>query len=108
MDLRLPAVAQQLLLIERELRTLDLWSVEPPVPEALASVEPFCVDTLRFEQWLQWIFLPRMKAIVEADHPLPQASGICAMAELVYREARVVSLLEALRAFDALIEAPSR
>ena len=47
-------------------------------------------------------------AIVEADHPLPQASGICAMAELVYREARVVSLLEALRAFDALIEAPSR
>ena len=64
MDSRLPAVAQQLLLIERELRTLDMWSVEPPVPEALASVEPFCVDTLRFEQWLQWIFLPRMKAIV--------------------------------------------
>ncbi|MEZ3186575.1 YqcC family protein [Pseudomonas sp. LM13] len=108
MDPRLPAIAQQLLLIERELRTLDLWSAEPPSPEALASVEPFCVDTLRFEQWLQWIFLPRMKAIVEADHPLPQASGICAMAEVVYREGRVVSLLEALRAFDALIEAPSR
>ncbi|MCQ3971707.1 YqcC family protein, partial [Klebsiella pneumoniae] len=49
---RLPAIAQQLLLIERELRTLDLWSVEPPAPEDLASVEPFCVDTLRFEQWL--------------------------------------------------------
>lgn len=108
MDSRLPAVAQQLLLIERELRTLDMWSVEPPVPEALASVEPFCVDTLRFEQWLQWIFLPRMKAIVEADDPLPQVSGICTMAELVCREARVVSLLDALRAFDALIETPSR
>ncbi|WP_258876037.1 YqcC family protein, partial [Pseudomonas aeruginosa] len=30
-------------------------------PEALASPEPFCVDTLALEQWLQWIFLPRMK-----------------------------------------------
>ncbi|AWM60693.1 YqcC family protein [Stutzerimonas stutzeri] len=106
MDQRLPAVAQQLLLIERELRVLGLWGIEPPTPDALASVEPFCVDTLRFEQWLQWIFLPRMKAIVEADLPLPAASGICAMAEVVYREARVVGLLDALRDFDALIESP--
>ncbi|BFN25246.1 hypothetical protein PSCT_04323 [Pseudomonas sp. SCT] len=106
MDQRLPAVAQQLLLIERELRGLGLWSLESPAPEALASVEPFCVDTLRFEQWLQWIFLPRMKAIVEADLPLPAASGICAMAEVAYRETKVAGLLEALRDFDALIESP--
>jgi len=106
MDQRLPVVAQQLLLIERELRVLGLWRVEPPTAEALASVEPFCVDTLRFEEWLQWIFLPRMKAIVEADHPLPVVSGICAMAEMVYRDAQVGSLLEALRGFDDLIEAP--
>jgi uncharacterized protein YqcC (DUF446 family) len=104
MDQRLPAVAQQLLLIERELRVLDLWSVEPPAAEALNSCEPFCVDTLRFEQWLQWIFLPRMKAIVESDLPLPAVSGIHAMAEVAYREARAVGLLEALRDFDALIE----
>ncbi|MCQ4296674.1 YqcC family protein [Pseudomonas stutzeri] len=105
MDQRLPAVAQQLLLIERELRALGLWSAEPPPEEALVSVEPFCVDTLRFEQWLQWIFLPRMKAIVESDLPLPAASDICAMAEVAYREARAVSLLEALRDFDVLIKA---
>ena len=108
MDARASALAEHLLLIERELRVQGWWQEEAPSAEALASPEPFCVDTLAFEQWLQWILLPRMKAIVEADHPLPQASGICAMAELVYREARVVSLLEALRAFDALIEAPSR
>ena len=47
-----------------------------------------------------------MKAIVEADLPLPAASGICAMAEVVYREARVLGLLDALRDFDALIESP--
>ncbi|HBZ98732.1 MAG TPA: pseudouridine synthase, partial [Pseudomonas sp.] len=43
MDRRLPEIAQQLLLIERELRVLGLWSVDSPAPEALASVEPFCV-----------------------------------------------------------------
>jgi len=48
-----------------------------------------------------------MKVIVEAGQPLPAASGICAMAEVVYRESQVATLLEALRGFDALIEASS-
>ncbi|MGE4405661.1 YqcC family protein [Pseudomonas sp.] len=103
MDVRLPAVAQQLLLIERELRVLGLWATVPPTPEALASSEPFCVDTLPFEQWLQWIFLPRMKTIVEGGLPLPAVSGIHAMAEMVYRERQVAGLLEALLRFDELI-----
>jgi uncharacterized protein YqcC (DUF446 family) len=33
------------------------WDEVPPSIEALSSVEPFSVDTLDFEQWLQWIFL---------------------------------------------------
>ncbi|MBE7373764.1 YqcC family protein [Pseudomonas lopnurensis] len=103
MEARLPAVAQQLLLIERELRVLGLWAPVPPTPEALASSEPFCVDTLQFEQWLQWIFLPRMKTIIEGGLPLPAISGIHAMAEMVYRERQVAGLLAALRRFDELI-----
>ncbi|MEF0565218.1 YqcC family protein, partial [Pseudomonas aeruginosa] len=57
MDRRVYALADQLLLIERELRALGWWSESSPAPEALASPEPFCVDTLALEQWLQWIFL---------------------------------------------------
>ena len=49
MDDRVPALADQLLLIERELRVLGVWASSPPAPEALASQEPFCVDTLSFE-----------------------------------------------------------
>lgn len=74
MDRRVYALADQLLLIERELRALGWWSESRPAPEALASPEPFCVDTLALEQWLQWIFLPRMKLILESDSALPQAS----------------------------------
>lgn len=105
MDSRAPELAEQLLLIERELRALGAWEALPPDPQALASREPFCVDTLTFEQWLQWIFLPRMKAILETGAALPAASGILAMAEMVYRDTptQVAGLLAALKRFDLLI-----
>ncbi|WP_397449855.1 YqcC family protein [Pseudomonas sp. NA-150] len=105
MDSRFLQVADQLLLIERELRRLGWWSDSPPSEQALASHEPFCVDTLEFEQWLQWIFLPRMKAILEQDLPLPNASGILEMAEMVYatRQSEVLALQQLLAEFDRLI-----
>lgn len=105
MDPRCVEVADQLLLIERELRGLGWWADVPPSQEALASQAPFCVDTLAFEEWLQWIFLPRMKLILENDLELPHASGIRAMAEEAYRErlTEVGMLLDALGAFDRLI-----
>ena len=105
MDERVPELADQLLLIERELRKLGFWMSSPPDPVALASKEPFCVDTLAFDQWLQWIFLPRMKHILEQGEPLPTVSGVLAMAEMVYQNQhqRVAGLFEALGAFDELI-----
>ena len=105
MDPRLSALADQLLLVERELRLLGWWAVDSPSVEALASQQPFCVDTLPFEAWLQWIFLPRMKQLLESAGPLPSASGIREMAEMNYqgREAQVGALLTALGEFDRLI-----
>lgn len=109
MDSRVLAVADQLLLIERELRASGLWGSESPSLERLSSVEPFCVDTLALEEWLQWIFLPRMKLIIESGASLPAASGIREIAEVTYANEgeRVAALLAALGAFDRLIgEAP--
>lgn len=104
MDARLPQLADQLLLIERELRLLGWWEELPPAPEQLASQEPFCVDTLDFHQWLQWIFLVRMKGILEQGLPLPSASGILAMAEMAWQaRPETAALRQQLEAFDALI-----
>ena len=105
MDVRFPAIAEQLLLIERELRVQGWWDEVPPSTEALSSVEPFSVDTLDFHQWLQWIFLIRMKQILEQDLPLPNASGILEMAEMVYadRPQESLGLRTALKKFDQLI-----
>ncbi|KQQ50047.1 pseudouridine synthase [Pseudomonas sp. Leaf127] len=105
MDARMPALADHLLLIERELREWGRWDSTPPDAKALASQEPFCIDTLTFEQWLQWIFLPKMKVILEQDLPLPKASGIREMAEMVYveRPEQARNLLNLLERFDQLI-----
>lgn len=105
MDKRVPSIADHLLLIEQELRLRGWWEERAPSAQALASVEPFSVDTLSFEQWLQWIFLQRMKMILENDLPLPNASGILEMAEMVYvdRVQETTRLRQLLAEFDELI-----
>ncbi|MCQ3827928.1 YqcC family protein [Microbulbifer elongatus] len=78
-------IATLLLELEAELRALDLWEDTPPSAEALASTQPFCVDTLTFPQWLQFVFLTRMSHLVEFEQPLPQQCAIAPMAEEHFR-----------------------
>ena len=85
MDARISQVAEQLLLIEKELRSLNLWAETAPSDEALNSGVPFGVGVIEFEQWLQWVFLARMKTLIESGAPLPAVSGIAPMAEEYYR-----------------------
>ncbi|MCO7521231.1 MULTISPECIES: YqcC family protein [unclassified Pseudomonas] len=105
MEQRILDIADQLLLIEQELKVQGWWSEVAPSAEALASVEPFAVDRMSFEQWLQWIFLPRMRLILEHGHPLPNASGILVMAETVFvdRPEQSRELRRLLATFDQLI-----
>lgn len=69
-------IRQQLNQLEIALRLHQLWEVLPPSAEALASDEPFCVSTLTPTQWLQWIFLPRMNALLDANANLPRNFAI--------------------------------
>ncbi|MDF9618321.1 YqcC family protein [Pseudomonas entomophila] len=105
MEQRILDIADHLLLIERELKVQGWWSDALPSAEALASAVPFAVDSMAFEQWLQWIFLPRMKLILEHGQPLPNASGILVMAETVFvdRPEQSRELRRLLAAFDQLI-----
>lgn len=99
------ALADRLLGIEMELRALDLWDTESPPDEALASREPFCVDTLRFSQWLQFILLPRLRELLEAGAPLPGNSQITPAAEIALQGLSndPVLLLAELQALDDLL-----
>lgn len=75
------AVADLLMEIEKELRQLQLWDLAMPSPEALASTQPFAVDTLNFPQWLQFIFLPKLYFMIEQQAALPSTCGVAPMAE---------------------------
>ena len=70
--------------LETELRAQGRWERQTPPAEALASTQPFAVDTLSFDQWLQWILLPRMSELLVLQLPLPANSAIAPMAEEVY------------------------
>lgn len=109
MEQRILDIAEHLLLIERELRVQGWWSHEAPSAQALASTVPFAVDSMSFDQWLQWIFLPRMKEILEKGLALPKASGILVMAETVYvdRPEESRQLRKLLEEFDQLISPSS-
>lgn len=74
-------VADSLLRIEIELRRLCVWSDRSPSVDALQSAQPFCIDTLEFVEWLQFVFLPKMKVLVEQGADLPTVSGMAPMAE---------------------------
>ncbi len=67
--------------IEAELHSLDQWQHEPPTAKALASTEPFCIDTLNFSQWLQFVFLVRMHTLIKQRQALPGNCSIAPMAQ---------------------------
>ena len=67
--------------LEKELRQAKLLAQQSPPPAALVSTEPFSIDLLSFTEWLQFIFLPKMYATIEATEELPQSCSIAPMAE---------------------------
>ncbi|MEH6580961.1 MAG: YqcC family protein [Halioglobus sp.] len=98
-------VAEVLIDIESEMRQLSLWGRIPPSTEALASDQPFCVDTLTLPQWLQYIFLPTLYQLLESGEPLPLRCGIAPMAEEYFRGGGLASsaLEAALLRMDELL-----
>jgi len=79
------SVAELLIDIESELRTMGLWEPIPPPARALASEQPFCVDTLTIPQWLQFIFLPTLYRLLEERQVLPGRCGVAPMAEEYFK-----------------------
>ncbi|EKE84856.1 YqcC family protein [Idiomarina xiamenensis] len=94
--------------IEAQLQQLELWQSQPPSAAALASEQPFAVDTLHFHQWLQFILLPRMRALIDGRLMLPENIAISPMAAQVYQahiqqDNGYLILVEHIRQLDVLL-----
>ena len=57
--------------LEATLKATSLWRVETPPPAAFESRQPFCLDTMSLPQWLRFVFVARLYALIEARAPLP-------------------------------------
>ncbi|MCH2558937.1 MAG: YqcC family protein [Alcanivorax sp.] len=89
--------------MQAEMEGLRLWDTLPPEPAAFQSATPFFADTMKFTQWLQWVFIARFRAILAEDHPLPAQCDVAPLAEETLRDVpedtdRLVALI---RDFDA-------
>ena len=88
--------------LEAALRNSGLWAVESPGAAALASTEPFAVDTMELQQWLQFIFLPRMQQLLESGAAMPAISRNLPVAEEVF-DRKNQPLFAVIRQLDKLI-----
>ncbi|QJR82877.1 YqcC family protein [Alteromonas pelagimontana] len=97
-----PILQSQLKALEQLLTSRDLWSDAAPTAQALASNQPFSCDTLRFEQWLQFIFIPRFKQLLTNGEALPNAMALAPMAEMSLPDHPDV--IEQLKCLDAQVK----
>lgn len=67
--------------LEHRLREAILWSSNSPPVDVFESKLPFALDTMPFEQWLQFIFIPKMTYLVNTKNPLPDNLKLMPMAE---------------------------
>jgi len=94
--------------LQQELEMNQFWSVATIEAEALMSQQPFCVDTLNFSQWLQFVFIPRMQALIDSDQALPRmkkGQGIEPMAsEYFNNKLGGIGVLTLIRQLDEVLQ----
>jgi uncharacterized protein YqcC (DUF446 family) len=78
-------IAVTLAAITAQMQEKVLWQDIPPSKDKLASKLPFCVDTLTFSQWLQWVMFPKLFVIIETKAALPNKSNMAVMAEQAFK-----------------------
>ncbi|MGR4067582.1 YqcC family protein [Billgrantia sp. C5P2] len=57
--------------LEATMKATNMWRMSAPTPDAYESEQPFCIDTMNLPQWLRFVFIARLDALVEAEAPMP-------------------------------------
>lgn len=72
--------------LELVMKQLELWCSEQPSEQALASQQPFAIDTLEPQAWLQWVFIRRIRVMLEQKQPLPSGFSLSPYFEECWKE----------------------
>lgn len=60
-----------LLELEASMKAADLWRMPTPDVDAFASQQPFCIDTMSLPQWIRFVFVARLNALIDAQAAMP-------------------------------------
>lgn len=101
------AIKKELSNLEQELRALELWggAEKTPSAKAMSSVQPFCLDTLEFHQWLEYLLIAKLTMMIEAGTPLPPKMMVHTYAQEKYRGewSKFRNLIGILQKLDSLL-----
>ena len=86
------------------MRKIGMWQDQPLRPEQMEFEQAFAMDTMTFSQWLQFIFVPRVREAV-ASGEFPSSSSVATQAIREFDGDDTAShLITLLADFDALFE----
>lgn len=106
MEQQYSALKKALNTLEEVMHHFSLWPASRPSSSAMQSTVPFAVDTMSFECWLAYIFIPKMRAMINAGQPLPNMQ-IMPAAE-VYLSVPSNEIMLLLRDIDDIVNAPTK
>lgn len=91
--------------LQTELTRLNYWQTDPLPASAFASTAPFCCDTMTLQQWLQFVFMPKMLQLIIEQQPLPRKIAIAPFAEIAFanESSTVQPLIQLLKEIDTLL-----
>ena len=90
--------------IEAEMRSIGFWQNEPLRPEQMEFTQAFAMDTMAFTQWLQFVFLPRVREAAAANQ-FPSSSSVGTQAVREFDgNPEAGDLITLLAEFDALFD----
>jgi len=96
-------IAESIAGIESEMKRIGYWSAEPLPAQAYQFTAAFAMDTMAFSQWLQFIFIPRVRQILEEQGSFPSDSMVGAHAVREFDgDENATTLVELLSKFDDL------
>jgi uncharacterized protein YqcC (DUF446 family) len=85
------------------MKRIGMWQSTPLPAAAYEFRKAFGMDTMAFSQWLQFIFIPRVRDLIRTGAAFPSSSMVGAQA---VRESDTVpdtgELVQLLSTFDAL------
>jgi len=91
-------------LIEAEMKRIRYWQDTPLRPEQMQFTKASAMDTMTFMQWLQFVFLPRVREAA-ATNQFPPSSNVGTQAVREFDgDPDADNLITLLSEFDALFD----